>query len=659
MAYPKLTPVVAAGSTAPRYVADRFADTLSVKDFGAVGDGVTDDSAALTAALAAGGNIIFEKNKTYRFDSHIYVTGAHLNICLNGSTLSSPAGKWLILSGSNPSATGNNGTSLINISHGVFNGCGLGLAHNYGVTVKDVHFANTNGQHHIQIFASSTVIIDGCHFSGLKASGDSLHFEAINIDPGDHTAFPYFPEDSVTYDGTKNSDIFIRNCVFLPGGGEYANLECAVGTHYDDGTASHHNRIFVTNCVMLGISKWAIRANSWKESKISDCYIETSQFALDTGYQKRSENISFINNTIVQNYSVNQNPPIHIGPCRCGNLHIENITYKDTSNTNPTPANLTQISSAAAGVSDTTFAPSRSGSILPIRGGSGSAGAAYSSLGDASHTWGNVYANEVDVKDASPYIRFTETDVEKNVAPSNTGYQGIYFQDKNDAAFGSIIFQTQASDNKPYNTISLRHAGNKGTDSEHRIFFREDANDVWSFMPDPTNTVSLGKSGYLWSEVYASNTAINSSDEKLKDNIESIPESVMRAWGKVNFNVFQFKDAIEKKGAAARLHVGVIAQRVAEAFASEGLDATRFSLFCYDEWPDEYEDRKVVDVEAVLDENGNIVEPEQSHVEHVLVHEGGSQYGIRYGEALALECAYQRWRLEQIEAQLSALTNNS
>jgi hypothetical protein len=30
----------------------------------------------------------------------------------------------------------------------------------------------------------------------------------------------------------------------------------------------------------------------------------------------------------------------------------------------------------------------------------------------------------------------------------------------------------------------------------------------------------------------------------------------------------------------------------------------------------------------------------------------GDRYGIRYEEALALECAYQRWRLAQIEARL-------
>jgi hypothetical protein len=46
-------------------------------------------------------------------------------------------------------------------------------------------------------------------------------------------------------------------------------------------------------------------------------------------------------------------------------------------------------------------------------------------------------------------------------------------------------------------------------------------------------------------------------------------------------------EAVAKKGAAARIHAGVMAQSVFDAFAAEGLDANKYSLYCVDTWIDE------------------------------------------------------------------------
>lgn len=50
---------LATGTTTPRLIADRFADVLNVKDFGAVGDGVTDDTAAIQVALNSSRKTIY------------------------------------------------------------------------------------------------------------------------------------------------------------------------------------------------------------------------------------------------------------------------------------------------------------------------------------------------------------------------------------------------------------------------------------------------------------------------------------------------------------------------------------------------------------------------------------------------------------------------
>lgn len=207
----------------------------------------------------------------------------------------------------------------------------------------------------------------------------------------------------------------------------------------------------------------------------------------------------------------------------------------------------------------------------------------------------------------------------------------------------SLRFVAGGTSNNP-TVMRLHHEINTETGAEYHAFY-----------PETTKQIMLGRASGLWTEVFAATGSINTSDAREKTSVADPDEALMRAWGKVNFKSFKFADAAEKKGEDARIHFGVIAQQVAEAFASEGLDASRYALFCYDKWEDEYEDVEVVDVEAVLDEQGNEVEPAVTHTEKRLVTPAGDRYGIRYSEALALECAYQRWKLEKLEEKLAKL----
>lgn len=158
-----------------------------------------------------------------------------------------------------------------------------------------------------------------------------------------------------------------------------------------------------------------------------------------------------------------------------------------------------------------------------------------------------------------------------------------------------------------------------------------------AFLAFSDNTRDLGSSGFRWKDIYAANGTIQTSDRDAKQQIKDIDSAVLRAWGKVNFVQYKLNESVEQKGEDARIHFGVIAQDVKSAFESEGLDPFEYGLLCYNDWPDLYETKK-----AVFDEDGNEIEPEKE----VLIKSAGSSYGVRYQEALVLECAYLRAKLD-------------
>lgn len=106
------------------------------------------------------------------------------------------------------------------------------------------------------------------------------------------------------------------------------------------------------------------------------------------------------------------------------------------------------------------------------------------------------------------------------------------------------------------------------------------------FRPTSNNLYTLGNGTYRWSEVYATNGTINTSDANAKEQIESLSAAELRVGQALKqlIKKFKYKDAVAKKGAEARIHVGVIAQEVKAAFEAEGLDAHRYGVFCEDTW---------------------------------------------------------------------------
>jgi hypothetical protein len=129
--------------------------------------------------------------------------------------------------------------------------------------------------------------------------------------------------------------------------------------------------------------------------------------------------------------------------------------------------------------------------------------------------------------------------------------------------------------------------------------------------PTTTNIYSLGTATRLWSVVYAGTPTINTSDARSKQQIKPLLEAEKAVALKCKglLRTFKFNDAVEKKGDEARIHVGIIAQDLAQAFQEEGLDPSKYAMFCHDEWPEQTEE--------------GVTTP------------AGDRYGIRYSELLA------------------------
>lgn len=194
--------------------------------------------------------------------------------------------------------------------------------------------------------------------------------------------------------------------------------------------------------------------------------------------------------------------------------------------------------------------------------------------------------------------------------------------------------------------------------------------DSAQFYPGDDNAFNLGMGSNRFGTIYAGTGTINTSDRRLKTEIGSVDDRALDAWGEIDWQSYQYKDAVENKGKRkARVHVGLIAQIVERVFKKRGLDAFRLGLLCYDEWEDQFEPDlveqsyvdEIVDADdptvihkvektrmvVVLDSKG---EPKQR-----LIRKAGNLYGVRYDEALAMEAAYQRRRADRIEARLAKL----
>lgn len=248
----------------------------NVKAFGAVGDGVTNDSEAIQKALDSvknGGTVYFPKG-VYCLHSHVKYYSNQDLIFENGATLlRGLATMNLLLTNYCDTTTGGyDMTENVNIIGGTFdanvnfsnNNCThLGFIHSKNTKVINCTFKHqATAWHNIEINASKNTVIDGCIFTNITTTG--TNGEMIQIDGA--TAQNVYPWDSLK-DGTPSMFTTIKNCFF-----DESEFSPAIGNHSNN---SAHLYTVIHDNMFVGLSSVRGAINFISVMKHIDIYNNT------------------------------------------------------------------------------------------------------------------------------------------------------------------------------------------------------------------------------------------------------------------------------------------------------------------------------------------------------------------------------------------------
>lgn len=256
----------------------------------------------------------------------------------------------------------------------------------------------------------------------------------------------------------------------------------------------------------------------------------------------------------------------------------------------------------------------RGSTTATIRVGSTGHGGSGDEFGNIEFYWGDPDAAEVKAKIYTKNVG--------NVGPGGGGAADLLFANR--PAFGSL-------------TEYLRIESAAGV-----------------VRPGTDNTQNFGTASFRWATIYAGNGTINTSDRNEKTDVLEIEESERRVAVRIKnlFRKFRMKDAVSIKGDSARIHFGVIAQDLMDAFQAEGLDAARYGLFCKDVWreydgsavPVNSNNEYVEQYYTVNGERLNLKPNEPMPINAVFVEDVHAtqeriRFGVRYEELLAFVVA--------------------
>lgn len=253
---------------------DKNTEFLSILDFGAKGDGVTDDIAAWNACSSVRQGewafIKFNTGKTYYFNQIIRVYPKTVILIEEGAVIK--------LSGSTQARFFNGDVGNSTYAYGYdgdgdihFTGKGVidcnsgngaaGFAHGKDISFTGITFQNASNTYFIEINSSRNVTISGCTFQDMGNTDGGL-YEMLQFDYANEVGFPSFG----AYDNTPCENVLVENCVFRDG-------SQGIGTHASPAVEAHKG-IRIINNGLFNLTLNGIRAQGWAYgSVVSNNYL--------------------------------------------------------------------------------------------------------------------------------------------------------------------------------------------------------------------------------------------------------------------------------------------------------------------------------------------------------------------------------------------------
>lgn len=247
-------------------------NTISVEQFGAKGDGTTDDSDAIRNALSWNGNdvsiVIFGEAKTYAVSGDTYYQlYSNTDIEMNGATVKNISSTRMMFVNNEQSMTAGSYEALKNFSirNGSFIGnrdAGVGLMfalfHSQICVFENIMFDDCAKGHVFDLSGCEKTVIRNCQFIGNLMDDSTKNYrEAIQIATATAAGFPYWGEDaSYDFDGVACVGVEIDSCVFRKKENDLFYIS-AIGHHSNESAASKD--VIIKKCLFDGFEKSAIR----------------------------------------------------------------------------------------------------------------------------------------------------------------------------------------------------------------------------------------------------------------------------------------------------------------------------------------------------------------------------------------------------------------